>query len=295
VDTYRSRPIQIGDQPTNLSATDTRLRARYGHLWLRKGDSKTILSQISGKDEAVVSENFARRFKVGESDPVHLPTPSGPVTLTVRGVYYDYSSDAGVLMLDRVVYARLWKDNAVSNIALYLKPGVSGNAVREEFMRRLAGKYDLRVVNNAELRRNVLNIFDQTFAITYALQIIAVLVAMLGIGNALIAILLQRQREIGILRAMGASKSQIVRISLLEASLLATWGHLVGCLSGIVLAVHLVYVINRQFFGWTLQFRLSLLPFLLSYVLVLAAALVAAILPARRAARVRVDEAVRTE
>jgi putative ABC transport system permease protein len=295
VDTYRSRPIQIGNQETNLSASDLKIRARFGHLWLRKGDSESVLSRISGKSEAVVSENFARRFKVREGDSVHLVTPTGPATLTVRGVYYDYSSDAGVLLLDRAVYARLWKDEAISNLALYLKPGISGDAVREAFLRRLGGKYDLRVVNNAELRRNVLNIFDQTFAITYALQIIAVLVAMLGIGNALLAILLQRQREIGILRAIGASKGQIVRISLLEASLLATWGHLVGSLSGIVLAVHLVYVINRQFFGWTLQFRITPMPFLLSYGLVSVAALVAAIPPSRKAVGVSVAEAVRTE
>ena len=162
-------------------------------------------------------------------------------------------------------------------------------------MRRLGGRYDLQIANNRELRGNILDIFDQTFAITYALEIIAVLVAMLGIGNALLAILLQRQREIGILRAVGASRRQIVGISLLEASLLATWGHVVGCFSGLLLALHLVYVINRQFFGWTLQFRLGAGPFIVSYFVVLAAALIAALIPAWRAAQVRVAEAVRTE
>jgi putative ABC transport system permease protein len=294
-DIYRTRPISISGKMTHIAAPSTQVLGEFGGLLFRKGDSRAILTGITGKPEAIVSETFSRRFNAGEGDSIRCETPIGPVSLKIRGVFYDYTSDQGVLMLDHSVYARLWDDPSISNVAYYLKPGVSPESVRQELLRRIHGKYALRISDNRTLRANILNIFDQTFAITYALQFIAVLVAMLGIGNALLAILLQRRREIGILRAVGATKAQVARISLLEASLMATWGHLIGCISGILLALLLVYVINREFFGWTLQFRLTASPFLLTYLLVLGSALVAAAIPARVAAGTPVAEAVRTE
>lgn len=295
VDSVRSRQVTVAGRPTALLATDMAVHGRYSREAFREGNSREILTGMAREPGVVVSEPFERRTGLAEGDEMSLVTPSGRVSLTIRGVFYDYTSDAGVVMIDQSLYRRYWGDDRISNVALHLEPGVSAAQAREALLRRLGDRYHLQIANNRELRENVLDIFDQTFAITYALQIIAFLVAMLGIGNALLAILLQRQREIGILRAIGASKGQIVGISLLEAGLLATWGHLVGMLSGILLAVHLVYVINRQFFGWTLQFRITPEPFLISYLVVLAAALVAAIYPAAKAARVRVAEAVRTE
>jgi putative ABC transport system permease protein len=295
IDTFRSRGIELGGRAAELSAPDMAVLARYGHLSFMQGDSGRILSGIAGKAEVVVSEALARRLGLRVGDPLSLPAPGGPLRTTVRGVFYDYSTEAGVLMMDRAVYARHWRDPAVNNVGLYLASGLAAKAVQARLMGQLAGRYDLQIADNRQIRTNVLRIFDQTFAVTYALEAIAMLVAVLGIANSLLAILLQRTREIGILRAVGASKRQVAAMCLLEASVLSVWGHLVGSVCGIALTYYLVYVINRRFFGWTLQLHLSVGPFASSLVMVLLSGMLAATIPARVALRVRVAEAVRQE
>jgi putative ABC transport system permease protein len=150
-------------------------------------------------------------------------------------------------------------------------------------------------VSNRELRTEILEIFDQTFSIAHALKVIAFLVAILGIVNSMLALVIERERDFGILRAIGAFRAQIRKMTLLEAELMGIVSFFLAAGSGILLAMILIYVINKQSFGWTIQ--LSPVPsvFAQALALVVCAAFLAGLIPAYAAVKKRVAEVVKME
>jgi putative ABC transport system permease protein len=151
------------------------------------------------------------------------------------------------------------------------------------------------VLSNRELKARILEIFDQTFAITYALEVVALVVAALGILNTLIASVLERTREIGILRSVGFTRGGVQRTILCEAAFMGTLANVLGALSGVALSLVLIYVINKQSFGWTIQFAFPARLIAEYALLTLAASLAAGCFPAWRASRLPIAEAVRYE
>jgi len=145
------------------------------------------------------------------------------------------------------------------------------------------------------LRNEILNIFDQTFAITYSLEFIAILVAILGIINSLNALIIERQRDIGILRAVGGFRKQIERTILIEAGMIGFFSHLLGLLCGFLLSLLLIHVINKQSFGWTIQFSIPFWSLMGFFALVMVASVLAGFIPARRAAKMNAVESLRME
>jgi putative ABC transport system permease protein len=149
--------------------------------------------------------------------------------------------------------------------------------------------------SNREIRRQGIRVFDQTFAITYALEAVAILVAVLGIAGALISIVIDRRREFGLLRFLGAATSQIRRLILVEAGLIGILANIVGLTLGYLLSLILIYVINKQSFGWTIQFHwpVAILVGALSGVYV--ATVLAGLYPASIAQRLNPIEVVHEE
>jgi putative ABC transport system permease protein len=241
-----------------------------------------------------VSETFAERRGLREGDWLRLQAPEGPITLRIAGVYYDYTTEGGVVLLDRALFRKAWGDDWLTSLAVYLAPGADAERVRDALQERLP-REDLLVLHNRALKRRILDIFDQTFAITYALELIALAVAALGILNTLIASVLERSREIGVLRSVGVSRARIVRMMLWEAGYLGGVANVLGSGAGLALSLVLIHVINKQSFGWTIQFSLPVRPLLEYALLTIGASLLAGLLPAWRASRIAVAEAVRYE
>jgi putative ABC transport system permease protein len=145
------------------------------------------------------------------------------------------------------------------------------------------------------MRDNALEVFDRTFAITIALQILAALVAFIGILSTLMSLQLERVREIGVLRATGMTRRQLWRLSLLETGLIGTSAGVLAMPVGFVLAIILIYIINLRSFGWTLEMQLDPMEFVQAFLVALGAALAAGIYPAWRMGRIAPAEAVRAE
>jgi putative ABC transport system permease protein len=217
------------------------------------------------------------------------------VTLPVVGIYYDYSTDAGAIMMDYHLYERLWHDRRVESMALYLTPGGDVEKVRQDLVRRVGGRTVLYVTPNQSLRNRVMAVFDQTFRITYALQAITILVSVFGVITTLTGLIIQRSREIGVLRAVGALRSQVRKMVLVESGLLGLIGALLGCICGIALAYLLTYVINKQFFGWSIRMTIDPWLFVQAIVLMMVTALLSGAVPARMAASRLAAEAMRVE
>jgi len=293
-DTLRGVRFEWEGQPVFLAAVEVGDLAHTDRFLFRHGNRAEIARRFA-EGELIVSESFARKHRAWEGQYVALPTPAGKRKFRLAAVCYDYSSDAGIVYLHRQVFTRLWQDEHVDGLALRLRADASPEEVAAKIRRLFAGRHELLITSNRELRAEVLRIFDQTFAITYALQFIALVVAVLGIVDTLLALILERGRDLGLLRALGASPAQIRRITLWEAGLIGGLSYLIGLGCGILLAAVLILVINRQFFGWTILFTWPGEVFVRSFLLVILAALGAGLFPAHLAARRPPAEALRME
>lgn len=295
VDSYRDVRMEFRDMPVVVVARDLLLHAKHSRYLFMEGDSPAVLADTVRNDRIIVSETFARQFKLGRGDRMTLPGPQGPVEFPIAGVFYDYSTDGGKVVLDRSLYVRRWGDRSATVFPLYLESGADLETIRRVVQERLQGDPPVMILTNGELRREVLRIFDQTFAITYALEIIAVTVALLGIANTLLSGILERQRELAVLRAIGGTPAQVGRLILWESGLLGLAGTVLGLGAGLVLSVLLVEVINKQSFGWTIVFHPSPWVWLEAAGLGLLTTLLAGYWPARRAARLPVAEGLQYE
>ncbi len=295
VDSYRDVRMEFRDVPVVVVARDLMLHAKHSRYLFVEGDSKEVLAETVRKDQIIVSEPFARQFTLGRGDRMTLPGPQGPVVFSIAGVFYDYSTDGGKVVLDRSLYARLWGDRSATVFPVYLEPGADPETIRRMIPGRLQGGPPVMLLTNGDLKREVLRIFDQTFAITYALEIIAVAVALLGIANTLLSGILERRRELAVLRAIGGTPAQVGRLILWESGLLGLAGTLLGLGAGLALSVLLIEVINKQSFGWTIVLYPTPWVWLAAAGLALLTTLLAGYGPARRAARLPVAEGLQYE
>ena len=296
VDTYRGSWITLDGRLAQAVGIELEVQRRFGRLQFVGGeDARSVLARALAEPGVLVTESFAHRHRVRAGDSIVLPTPAGGFRASVEGVFFDYSTDAGAVVMDRALYARLWRDDRTESMALYLRPGASVEDVRRRFLALAGPDRLLHVTPNAELRRRVLAVFDETFRITWALQAIAVLVSVLGVVSTLTTLVLQRRHELAVLRAVGARRSQVRALVVVESALLGAAGAALGAIAGLVLALLLVHVINRQFFGWTIRMTLEPGVFVRTLLLMTATATLAGLLPARIAAQHATVGALRTE
>ena len=185
-------------------------------------------------------------------------------------------------------------DDAPSNLAVYVASGADVAKVREE-IENAAENYRVLIFSNADLRREAIQVFDKTFAITYALEAVAVLVAIMGVAGALLALVIDRKRELGLLRFLGADSAQIRRMILAEAGLLGPLANAAGVLLGFGLSLILIFVINKQSFGWTIRFHWPVAVLSGAISLIFAATVLAGFYPARIAVRLNPIEVVHEE
>ncbi|MBI3607084.1 MAG: ABC transporter permease [Nitrospirae bacterium] len=285
VDPYRQIPIQYSGHPILVSARDLTLVAQRSTVLFERGDPPEMLRQMAAGAGVAVSEVLARSHGLRAGGVITLPAPAGPVTFPIVGVFFDYATDGGRVLMDRSAFSSHWKDSGVTAAAVYLDPGADIENVRTAITRALTPLHRVTMTSNRELKREVLEVFDQTFAITRALDLVALAVAMLGVANTVLAIVLERRREIGVLRALGTTRRQIGRIVVCEAGLIGLVGTVLGAATGFGVALILIRVVNVQSFGWTIRFWWGPTEVLAAAGLAFAAALAAGWLPARHAAR----------
>jgi putative ABC transport system permease protein len=295
IDRYRAVAIDYDGFPAFMAAGEFEILSTYSRLLFMDGqDTAAVASQLIGQNRVVVSEPFAVRHGVGVDDTIALPTPDGFAPFEIAAVFYDYSNEGGLVVMDRSTYLGRFDDPAISNVAVYLEPGADPDTVRTRIADRLDGA-GARIATNGELRGQVMRVFDQTFEVTYALEVIALAVAVLGVANTLAALILERRTELAMLRFIGASRSQIRRVIMLESGLVGVMGGVIGLALGGVLSLLLIYVINFQSFGWTIQFTLPVGFLAQSFVAVLLATIAAGLYPAALALKLDPIEGIRAE
>jgi putative ABC transport system permease protein len=285
VDEYRSLEMPYGDTRIRVGARDFAVFLAHGSMLFKSpSGARAAMQAAIGQDAVVASESFTLKHHAGAGDDVVLPTTSGPARFRIAAVYYDYSSDRGVLVMDRGTFARHYGARPASNLAVYLRDGVDPETARERLIGAIGETHQVLINTNRSVRTEVLRIFDSTFAITQAIEVVAIVVAILGVSGTLLTLILEREREFRMLRLVGTGRSQIRRMVVGEAVLIGTVSQGIGLCVGVALSMVLIYVINVQSFGWTIQFHLPV-PFLAqTSVLMIVATAVAGLYPARRAA-----------
>ena len=294
VDLLRTTTVESPEGPVSI----------FGVYNPNFGDRPFLSSDLSPEEiwaamregAVVVSEPYANLAGLPRrGGTVTLYTAAGPREFPVAGIYYDYVTSGGTISMSLDTYRRLWNDEALTALALRLAPGADADAVARELGDALAPVQRLFVRPNQALRDEALVIFDRTFAITGALQLLATVVAFIGVLSALLSLLLEKQREVGILRAVGLTARQLWGLVMLETGLMGAVAGLLAMPTGFVLSLILIYIINRRSFGWTLQMQVEPAPFLTALAVAMAAALLAGLYPARRMGKMLTAEALRYE
>ena len=292
---YRTYPIRYRDTPATVGLADVALYGRHSGIRFLEGPAPgAIWPTLAAGESVIVSELFSYRHDVHTNDTIALPLGAHVVEFQVAGVFYDYSGERGFVIGDRGALLRYLPDPRVSSVAVYLQPDADFEESREAVVRALAG-LEVVVTPSRTLRERSIEIFDRTFAITYALEVIAVFVAILGMAEALLNLVFDRRVELAQLRMHGASMAQIRSLVLVQAGLLG----LVACLLGLVLGaawsqVNLL-VIHKQSFGWSVQFHWPGAYLAGALGLIFAASVVSGLYPARVGARLNPVEVLRGE
>ena len=294
VETFRAAEVESEYGPVALTVVESR-RTRDAKLYrLASGSAETVWQAVR-EGSVIVSEPFAYRHALpARGAHVTLTTSRGPHDFPVAAVYYDYASDRGTVLMAREVYNQYWEDRAISSLGVFVSTGsAAGDAVAT--IRAALQGTGLEVRDNAAVRREALRIFDRTFAITAALRILAVVVAFIGVLSALLALQIERRRELATMQALGLTPRGLWVLTLTETGLMGLTAGLLAWPTGTLLAAVLIYIINLRAFGWTIRMVAEPQVYLEALGVGVAAALLAAVYPAIALNRSPVAEHLRLE
>jgi putative ABC transport system permease protein len=295
IDRLREYEISYEGMPAELGSVELRvLRSYHKADFLSGRSSADVLAELREANAVIVSEPFANKHHVQKGDAITLSLGDTKTAFRIADVFYDYSSERGALLMDRNTALRYLPDPAPSNLAIYIAPDARLESVRAEIEQASAG-HRVLIFSNRDLRCEALRIFDRTFAITYALEAVAVIVAVLGVAGALLALVIDRRRELGLLRFLGAASGQVRKLIMVEAGLLGLLATFAGVAQGFALSLILVFVINKQSFGWTIRFHWPVAVVLSALTVVYAATVLAGLYPANVAVRLNPIEVVHEE
>jgi putative ABC transport system permease protein len=280
VDRFRTLYIDFHGRKVVAGFGDTTVRNRFAS----GGEGQGVRETGEGK-EVGISSYLSSKYGLKRGDTIELSTPAGKEKFLVRDTFSSYSTTSGFIYMDRKWLKRFWGLDDATQLGLYLKKEVNTDAFIRR-LQRLTPEYSLDIMNNRELRERVVSIFDRTFAITYAIEFISILVSLIGVVNTLLAIVLERKREISIIRYLGGSWKQIRSMLVISAGIVAVAGILLGTVMGLLMSVIFITVINKVSFGWEIHFHLPVFYLVLVTLVLFVTTLLAGLIPAGVARRI---------
>ena len=289
IDSKRSFDLPYRGSVVRVDALD--YRANADAIRVIVGGAPVLLRQ---RGEAIVSERFAARYDTRVGSSLRLHTPRGAVGVRVGAIATNYESPIGVITLDFTTDTRIFGAHAPTAVAVRLTPGADTVAVRTQ-LARAAGSDPMQIEATGELRSNVVKLFSGTFAVSAALGVVAIVIAILGVSSTLYALVAERRVEIGLLRVLGLRAQSVRRMVLYEAALIGSFGAILGIALGLVLALVVLFAIDRPLLGWTVELHVPIAVLALVAAVVIVAALAAGAYPANVAARILARDAVRAE
>jgi putative ABC transport system permease protein len=280
-------------------------RKAFSRFKLIQGNLEQARNQYFDAQAVLISEPYSFRHDLQVGDSVTLLTDKGNKDFKIAGVYVDYGSETGVIAMNRNTYLKYWDDTSISSIGIYAKndtnvPQLIGklrDIVDEERNNpyKKIKEQDLEIISNQAIREASIKIFDRTFAVTQVLRLLAIVVAFIGILSALMAIQIERSRELALMRAIGLTPRQLWLVVSGETGIIGTMAGILAAPIGIAIAAILILVINQRSFGWSMDIVVDPLVFSQSIALAIVAALLAGIYPATRLSNIKPADALREE
>ena len=292
-DPYRNVQVLYRNVPVYVASVDASVVQRFTHFgWLKGGNENWDPVKQGG---VVISESFSRRFRIKSGDTIVLRGAHGPAEFRVGGIFYDYTTEHGLLMMDRSTFLRAFGDHTINSLAAFIDPD---NPHRLELIQEIKEKAEARglpVQTQSQLRASILKVFDNTFAVTRSMRALAIVVAFFGIAGALLTLFMERRHDFGIYRALGFSTGQIATMTLLEGLGMGAVSYLLSMGAGTILAILLINVINLRSFNWTIFFYPELGPYAWTAITALVASLGAAAYPIWKVCRTYPQMQIREE
>ena len=288
----RRAQVESDRGPVDVLALDMAAPSYLAFTFV-EGDPGEAWPRFDRGEAVLVSEPLAWRRRLGSGAVITVLTANGPAQYPVAGVYRDYASDRGEILMSRRGYVAAWGDTTVTGVGVYLEPGADPRVAAAAVRAALPPSSALVVRSNRSIREASIEVFDRTFAITAVLRTLAMVVAFVGVLSALMAIQLERAREVGVLRALGLSRVQLVIHMELQSAVMGVIAGVLAAPTGLVMAWVLVEVINRRSFGWRIDLSIDPAIFVQTLALALVAALLAGLYPALRMSRANLAGALR--
>jgi putative ABC transport system permease protein len=290
-----ARRVTVGSArgPVELDAVRL-LPESYAGFVLTQGDAAQVWPQfVNGA--VLISEPLAWRLGLTPGRSLVLNAAAGPRAFAVSGVYREYGNERGEVLMDLSTYRRLWHDEGIAALGLYLAPGVAPATAVRALRAAVRGRQALLIRSSADIRALSMRIFERTFVITRVLYWLAAGVAAVGLLSALLAWELTRARELALLRTLGLTPKATALLVIAQTTFMGLAALLAAIPAGLLTALVLTEVINRRAFGWQIQLHLNVAQFSHALWLALAAAVAAGVYPAWRSARAPLASGLREE
>ncbi len=290
----RTDTVESPDGPVEVVSIRMAPQSYRGFRVLQ-GDPVTAWPAFDDEDAVLVTEPFSFRHSTRPGDRVRLYTDRGAVDFTVAGVVRDYGSEQGSVIISRDTFERFWDDRGHSTLGVYLEPDADAPTMLTALRAVAGGIQDVFIRSNTAIREASLEVFDRTFTITLVLRMLATGVAFVGVLSALMALALERARELAVLRALGLTQAQVWAVVSTQTGLM---GLIAGVLSiplGLAMALVLIVVINRRSFGWSIDVHFDPAIAGTALLLALGASMLAGLYPTLKMTRTAPALALREE
>lgn len=280
----------------NLVAVTEDLAVENREFIWRDSQNSIIWDKMQ-TNSILISESFAYKNAIdpGDGTVVTFQTDRGPKDFEVAGIYYDYGSQAGVVLISDELYRTLWDDDKITSIGLYVSSTKDIEATTELLRSGLSNYSNLVIRSNESLKNSAIKTFDRTFTVTSALRLLIAIVAFISVLSSLMALQLERGHEFSVYRALGMTVSQLRKMLFLENGLIGLASGLFSIPVGLALSFILIYVINLRSFGWTLNFTLEPQYFIEAVGIAIVASIAAGLYPAYLLGKEDVGKLIREE
>jgi len=262
---------------------------------LKNGNALPAWERLKNGEAVYISEPLAYKHNLSVGDTITFTTEQGKQEYAISGIYYDYSSDAGKIIMAQSVYIKYWHDDTIASLGLYLENTDDKDAIMTAVKAIVADAAGITVTDSFTIRGNVLDLFDRTFLITRVLEFLAIIVAFIGILSALMAYQLEKIKELGILRAAGVTPRQIWSMTGLQTGLMGAISGILAIPLGIFMSIILIQTINIRSFGWSIQMSIGALTIIEAMAIAIVASLLASVYPSWRMSKTSPAEALREE
>jgi len=287
---------EFGDAGQEIDLVALKMaRKSYAGFHLLEGEPSRAWPAFDGDGAVLVSESLARRAGLAPGASVRLHSDDGMRGFPVAAVFRDYGSEHGTVVMARSTYDRHWDDTAVSTLGVYATEGADASQLADAVRAVLGADQQLVVRATGAIKTASMEVFDRTFTITAVLRGLATIIAFVGILSALMALALERAREVAVLRAQGLVPRQVWQLVQTQTGVMGLIAGLLSVPVGIAMALVLILVINLRSFGWSMDVHIAPTILLQSVVLAVVAAMIAGVYPAYRMARISPAEALREE